>query len=218
MGFVKICGITNCDDARELLAYGVDAVGLNFFSGSARCVSLEGASKLLALLSSAPSMWKVGVFVDHCFDSLLELLEILALDTLQFHGGESAELCREFQKRGYRIIKALRLKGGDEDLFRLDSYRNSVDFFLLDAYHPSLHGGTGLRIEEGLVERLYSAGLAPSSVILSGGLGPSNVSAEIERLGPFGVDVASGVESSPGIKDRDKLRAFVEAARASFLD
>jgi phosphoribosylanthranilate isomerase len=197
---VKICGVTQVEDATLAAAEGAAAIGLNFYAKSPRCVSLEAAARIVEALPGG--ICKVGVFVDEERDRILETAERLHLDALQFHGRESAEFCRGWsQKR----IKAVRVRGPDA-LSSAASYQ--VDFILADAYVEGRVGGTGQQIP---LEWL--AGIDRSRLILAGGLNPENVAQAVRHVRPAAVDVASGVEREPGRKDPDLVKRFIENAK-----
>jgi phosphoribosylanthranilate isomerase len=198
---IKICGVTRVEDARLAVECGADIIGLNFYPPSPRALGFERALAIRAAIGTRCEV--AGVFVNAAREYIDERLRRLKLDLLQFHGDEdAAALC------GWpvKVIRALRLKAGDS----LDAYsRLEADYLLVDTFHPALFGGTGkTRGLEGLV------GSNLGRVFISGGLSPSNVAAAV-RLKPFGVDVASGVESAPGIKDAEKLRSFIENAKSA---
>lgn len=197
---IKICGVTNVEDAEMAAEAGADAIGLNFYSNSPRYVGLEAAERIVEALPQG--ICKVGVFVDEERDRILETAEKLHLDALQFHGRESAEFCRGWsQKR----IKAVRVDGPDA-LSLAATY--PVDFILADAYVEGRAGGTGQQIP---LEWL--AGVERRRLILAGGLNPENVAQAIRHACPAAVDVASGVEKGPGRKDPDLVRRFIHNAQ-----
>lgn len=198
----KICGITRVEDALAAAAAGADAIGLVFYAKSPRAVSVEQARQIIAALP--PFVTTVGLFVDAGRDELRQILAQVPLDLLQFHGDESAEQC---EGHGRPYIKALRVRGGDDVAAQVARYPGAVGV-LLDTFVEGVPGGTGLAFDWSLVP----AGLA-KPVILAGGLTPENVAAAIARVRPYAVDVSGGVESAKGIKDADKVRAFIRAAQ-----
>lgn len=198
----KICGITRVEDALAAAAAGADAIGLVFYAKSPRAVSVEQARQIIAALP--PFVTTVGLFVDAGRDELRQILAQVPLDLLQFHGDESAEQC---EGHGRPYIKALRVRGGDDVAAQVARYPGAVGV-LLDTFVEGVPGGTGLAFDWSLVP----AGLA-KPVILAGGLTPENVAAAIARVCPYAVDVSGGVESAKGIKDADKVRAFIRAAQ-----
>jgi len=197
---VKICGVTNVEDAGVAAAAGAAAIGLNFYPKSPRYVSVESAERIVDALP--PEICKVGVFVDEERQRILDLAARLRLDALQFHGRESAAYCQDWsQKR----IKAVRVDG-PQALAQAAVY--PVDFILADAYVEGRVGGTGRQIP---LEWL--TGIDRSRLILAGGLNAENVAHAVRHVRPAAVDVASGVEKEPGKKDPDLVRKFIENAK-----
>jgi phosphoribosylanthranilate isomerase len=199
---VKICGITEFEDARDAALLGADAIGLNFYRNSPRYIDPPKASKIIEKLP--PFVTVVGIFVNHPDPQNLEDFALsLGLQAVQLHGNETPDYCSMIQR--VKVIKALRVDSN----FRVDTLRNYGNMtFLLDACTPS-HGGSGQVFDWNLV---YGAN-AFGSIVIAGGLTSHNVSEVINTLHPFGVDVASGVESSPGKKDYEKMRRFIEAVQ-----
>lgn len=200
--FVKICGITCVADALAAAEFGADAIGLNFYPRSPRYVAPEVAQAIAQ--SVRASLQVVGVFVDATRPQIESIAAAVGLDVLQFHGDESATFCSNWQQK---TIKALRVRDA-ASAQRASEYR--VDFILADAYVEGHFGGTGSRVA---VEHLQ--GLDRRRLILAGGLTAENVAESVRLVGPFGVDVASGVESAPGKKDRERMRRFIDNARAT---
>jgi phosphoribosylanthranilate isomerase len=200
---VKICGITNLEDARAATDLGAWALGLIFFPDSPRRVELEQAAEIATALRRRVEL--AGVFVNAPLDEVLGVLESAPLSMLQFHGDEGPSYCEEARRRtGLKVMKAARVR--DRAAVRaLSSYR--TDFHLLDAYVPGSWGGTGERFDW----ELATAHPGKPPLVLSGGLDPDNVAEAIAVAKPFAVDVASGVEAEPGRKDRDKLARFFTA-------
>lgn len=199
---VKICGITRVEDALAAAAAGADAIGLVFYAGSPRAVGVEQARAIIAALP--PFVTTVGLFVDAGRDELAHILASVPLDLLQFHGDESAEQCEGF---GRPYIKALRVRAGDDIVARVADYP-SAQGILLDAYVEGVPGGTGEAFDWSLIPQRLSKPL-----ILAGGLRPDNVAAAVAQVRPYAVDVSGGVEASKGIKDAQKVGAFIRAAR-----
>lgn len=202
---VKICGVTRVEDARQAWAAGADALGLNFYPRSPRYVTAEVAA---ALARTRPPLGSVvGVFVNEAADTIRTLVRECGLTAVQLHGDEPPEACSGY---GVPIIKALRVRG-PEDVERARSYVGVGDVaaLLLDGAAPG-YGGGGVGFDWSLVARLVDAGVP---VLVAGGLHPGNVQEAVRATRPYGVDVASGVEASPGIKDADAVRAFVRAVR-----
>lgn len=201
---VKICGITNLDDALVAVEAGADALGFVFCKKSPRYVPVEKAAEIIAKLPSA--MAKVGVFVDAPAESVLTTAETCGLTDLQFHGGESPEYCAAFDAR-FRRIKAFQIR----DERSLDALRAYAGYrWLLDTWSPLRAGGSGETFNWDLAIKAQALGFP---FFLAGGLTPENVRGAIEKVKPYGVDVSSGVEAKPGKKDPEKVRAFIRAAR-----
>jgi phosphoribosylanthranilate isomerase len=198
---VKICGVTSVADALLAAAAGADAVGLNFHPPSPRCVSDAAAEEIAAALPAA--VWRVGVFVDAARERVRERASRLALDALQFHGGEGAAYCRGWPQK---VIKAVRVRGPGALAAAAAEY--AVDFLLADAYVEGVAGGTGRRLPPAWLE-----GVSRERLILAGGLDAGNVAEAVRRVRPAWVDVASGVESAPGRKDPQAVRRFVVHAK-----
>jgi phosphoribosylanthranilate isomerase len=204
---VKICGLTNLDDARAAIDAGADALGFIFFSGSPRYVTPAAAARIIAQLP--PFVSKVGVFVNEPVGPLLEIVNSVGIDTIQLHGNESPAYCDNLPGNRLKIIKAFRIKD-QSSLLPLRDFRAAA--FLLDSYVPGQHGGTGSRFNWDLAIQASALGIP---IILAGGLIPENIRDAISKVAPYGVDVSSGIESAPGKKDLSKLRAFIAAARAA---
>jgi phosphoribosylanthranilate isomerase len=213
---IKICGITNVADAREAADAGADAIGLNFYSGSPRCISEETAEEIVRILPA--DVAKVGVFVNMPSSDVARLADRLRLDWIQLHGDEPPEVIAELKPR--RVIRALPCgKGGlpavVQYLEKCESEGGLPDALLADAAAGSAYGGTGLTAEWGQLVPPRSW-LHSIPLILAGGLRPDNIASAIATVQPDAVDTASGVEVSPGKKDRDRLHAFVNTARHAF--
>jgi phosphoribosylanthranilate isomerase len=202
MTHVKICGVTSLQDVELCVAAGVDAIGLNFAPGSPRCLTLAAAVPLAQAIPA--NVLSVGVFVDADLAQLTEYKRVLSLRCLQLHGDEPPELLARFLPHAY---KALRVRGAD---VLAEAARYAGEHVLLDAYVPGAHGGTGARFDWKLARDLGQL----RKVTLAGGLTPDNVAEAIAVAQPFCVDVASGVELSPGRKDPERVRAFVRAAKS----
>ena len=201
---IKICGLTRVSDAIAAVDAGADLLGLNFHRPSPRYVAPATARRIVD--ATAGGAAAVGVFVDASLSEIEEVLAVCPLRYLQLHGSETPELCRALP---LPAIKAHRLRTS-EDLRRIPLYRTSETLlFVADAWHPSLAGGTGCRLELSLARAAALLG----SMLLAGGLTPGNVGDAVRAVRPFGVDVASGVEAAPGLKDTAMMRDFVAAAR-----
>ena len=220
---IKICGITSIDDAQFAVEHGADALGLNFYSRSPRSITPEVAATISQ--SFQPGQAKlVGVFVNEAADRLWTVAHAARLDAWQLHGDEPPSLLASLLhgKSSQQLVRAFRCR--EHDLAAVHSFlcdcrsANGLPHaVLLDAYAPDAFGGTGKVVDWNIVreERDQLFGLP---VILAGGLTPENVAAAIRTARPDAVDVASGVESSPGKKDPAKVRDFVAAARAAFAE
>jgi len=200
---IKICGITNLEDARLAAGLGADALGFIFYPQSPRKVEPDAARAIIAQLP--PLVISVGVFVDEEAATLRELAARVGLDWLQLHGQESPEYCRNL---GRRVIKGVRIKD-EASLAALADYQNAVQAFLLDTYKKGQIGGTGETFDWTLARQAKKYG----PIILAGGLTPANVDQAIKIARPEAVDAASGVEAAPGKKDPEKLRNFFAAVR-----
>ena len=201
---VKICGITRVEDALAAAAAGADAIGLVFYAKSPRAVDIEQARAILAALP--PFVTSVGLFVDAERSELERILASVPLDLLQFHGDESVQQCEAF---GRPYIKALRVKAGDDIAAQVARYP-SAQGILLDAYVEGVPGGTGEAFDWSLIPQTLSKPL-----ILAGGLRPDNVAEAVSRVRPYAVDVSGWVEASKGVKDVEKVGAFIRAARGN---
>lgn len=201
---VKICGITRHADAQAAAALGAQALGFVFFAKSPRHVTAVEAAKIVNALP--PFVSAVGLFVNPAVSEVKSVLREVRLDLLQFHGDESPEFCAQF---GIPYIKAARVKA-ELDLLQYAGGYRAARGLLLDAFVDGTHGGTGSTFDWNLIP----AGL-PLPVILSGGLNSENVGNAIRRVSPWAVDVSSGVEAGPGIKDAKKIAAFMKEVRSA---
>jgi phosphoribosylanthranilate isomerase len=204
---VKICGITNVTDAVIAADAGADMIGLMFYEKSPRRVSFQTAAEIARSIS--PFVVKVGVFVNPDSDTVLRAIADCGLGLLQFHGEESPDFCAQF---GLMSMKAFRIQN-EESLKMLPEY--PTEAWLLDAYSRDKLGGTGEQFNWDFAIEAQKLG---KPIFLAGGLTPENVADAVRRVRPYGVDVSSGVEASPGKKDAEKVRAFVAAAKGAVLD
>jgi phosphoribosylanthranilate isomerase len=204
---VKVCGVTNLDDARRAADLGAWALGMIFWPESRRRCSLEAAEQIGAELRRRVE--PTGVFVNAALDEVAETADRCGLALLQLHGDEGPAYCREAERRtGCRVMKAVRVK--DQAQVRaLEAFH--VEYHMLDAYVTGSPGGTGESFNWELA-RLHRG---PAKVVLSGGLTPENVGEAISVVRPFAVDTASGTEAEPGRKDPAKLKAFFAAVAAA---
>jgi phosphoribosylanthranilate isomerase len=204
---IKFCGITRPEDADAAVAAGAWAIGMILWSGSKRRCRTAVAARIAADHRRAVEL--VGVFVNPTLDQVTRAADEIGLTMVQLHGDEGPAFCAEAARRtGCRVIKAARVRSG-ADIQALGTFH--TDFHLLDSYVDGMRGGTGETFSWELV-RAHGR-MVP--VVLSGGLAPGNVAEAIAAVHPFAVDVASGVEAAPGIKDDAKLRAFAEAVAAT---
>ena len=204
---VKVCGFTRPEDACCAALQGVDAIGLVFYPPSPRHVELDQAAAIVRALP--PFVSVVGLFVDEEEATVREVLRQVPIDRLQFHGDESPQRCNRYNRP---YIKAIRMRD-DVDLNQLAVRYAEASALLLDAYHPSVQGGTGERFDW---DRIPSDCALP--IILAGGLSADNARQAITQVNPYALDVSSGVESSKGLKDQAKIAALmaeVEAARSA---
>jgi len=210
---IKICGITNKRDAIDASDLGVDMLGFVFYKKSKRYVEPKIVRDIVNELP--PSILKVGVFVNEDKDKVMDIAGDCSLDMLQFHADETGDYCSSFYTEGgaaygegdsYKVIKAFRIKDRDS-LKGINDY--GVDFYMLDTYSSKALGGTGASFDWKIVENFEF--LKP--IIVSGGLNPDNVSNAIRTLSPYGVDVSSGIEASPGRKNLNLMKKFIEKVR-----
>jgi phosphoribosylanthranilate isomerase len=207
---IKFCGITRLEDAHEAARLGAWAIGLNHWPESPRRCDPEVALEIGAALRRRLEV--VGVFVNPGLDELTAAAEDEGLTMLQLHGDEGPAFCREAARRtGLKVIKAMRVRT-TADLTAAQAFR--TDYHLLDAYRRGVPGGTG----ESFDWELVAARRSQVPMILAGGLRPENVGEAIAAARPFAVDVASGVESAPGIKDHALMARFTDRARAARAD
>ena len=213
---IKICGITNIEDAIAVADAGADAIGLNFYSGSPRSVTPSQAQQIAAALPS--KMTKVGVFVNSPADEVARLCEEVGLDVVQLHGDEPPEILGMLAPRV--IVRAFRCReSGFESLIdyvgQCRDAGHAPAAVLVDAYQPGSYGGTGAVVDWHQVPNLAHE-LPDTPIVLAGGLRPENVAEAIRDARPAAVDTASGVESSPGRKDPKLVREFVRNALVAF--
>jgi phosphoribosylanthranilate isomerase len=199
---VKICGMTKVEDALIAAEAGADAIGFVFAEKSPRKISVADAARVSRELPQF--LMRVGVFVDAPTDLVYRAMADCGLSLLQFHGDESPEYCVQF---GLMCMKAFRMRDSST-LQILPAYK--TDAWLLDAYSPEKPGGTGQRFDWELATEAKKLG---NPIFLAGGLTPENVAEAVRTVQPFGVDVSSGVEAAPGIKDHAKVREFIKRAK-----
>jgi phosphoribosylanthranilate isomerase len=204
---VKICGITNLDDARLSLELGADMLGFNFYSGSPRYITPDAAREIIECLPREASM--VGVFVNDSIEDIVEAANVADLDSIQLHGDESTQFVDDLRKETLcEIVKAFRVSGGFH-------WADVVDYnatILLDAFSAKGLGGTGETFDWEIAKSVWT--MVPE-LWLAGGLTSENVRAAIREVRPFAVDACSSLESHPGVKDREKLRRFMTEAKSN---
>ncbi|WP_248919312.1 phosphoribosylanthranilate isomerase [Pseudomonas entomophila] len=198
----KICGITRLEDALAAVAAGADAIGFVFYAKSPRAVDVRQARAIISQLP--PFVTTVGLFVNASRCELNEILEVVPLDLLQFHGDETPADCEGYHRPW---IKALRVRPGD-DLEAACKHYAGASGILLDAYVAGVPGGTGESFDWSLIPQRLS-----KPIILAGGLSADNVAEAIRQVRPYAVDVSGGVEQQKGIKDAAKIEAFMRAVR-----
>jgi phosphoribosylanthranilate isomerase len=202
---VKVCGITRIEDALAAVRAGADALGFIFYRKSPRYISPSRALKITEALP--PFVAKVGVFVNERTGAIRDIAGFCALDSVQLHGEEDNHYCHRLKRYGIKIIKGFRVKE-DFNISDVGSYR--VDAHLFDAHTEGQFGGTGKIFAWEILKGLHT----PVPRIISGGLNVDNVTDCIAALKPFAVDVSSGVEVSPGVKDQKRMAEFIRKAKA----
>lgn len=201
---VKICGITNVADALNAIEYGADAIGLVFYAPSPRFVTIEQAQEIIAAIPLFVSV--VGLFVNAPAAEIEAVLSRVRIDVLQFHGDENAAECERIK---LPYLKAIRVKN-DTNLLQCEVEFSSAKALLLDTYSEDAFGGTGHVFNWELIPKNMS-----KPIILAGGLNPENVADAIKQVQPYAVDVSGGVEASKGVKDEEKIAAFMQAIKVN---
>jgi phosphoribosylanthranilate isomerase len=204
---IKVCGITNLEDALVAVGAGADALGFNFYEGSPRYITPEEARAVIERLP--PNVLTVGVFVNERHTVVVETADAAGVGALQFHGDETPEYCRSFT--GRFLIKAL---GVGEEFQPESAALYPVDAILLDAFDRKARGGTGRVFDWRLAHR--TSALVPR-LFLAGGLAPDNIEEAIRAVEPYGVDACSGLECAPGRKDAGRVRDFIARARRAHV-
>lgn len=205
---VKICGITNLEDALVSVKFGADALGFNFYKKSPRYILPEDVKKIINELPA--KILKVGVFVNEDFEKIIEIANMANLDAIQLHGDETPEFAKQLKTNtGLEVIKAFRVS----KYFKpRDVLQYEVDAVLLDAYSSREYGGTGETFDWEIAKQVKS--FFPK-MYLAGGISSENVCQMILKVYPFAVDVCTGIERRKGIKDHKKIRAFISAIKAT---
>jgi phosphoribosylanthranilate isomerase len=199
---VKICGVRTVADAYAAARHGADFIGLNFHEPSPRHVDIETA---IAIAAAVPDVPLVGVFVDATRDEVEDVARRAGLWGLQFHGAEAPAWCHGFDRR---TIKALRARPGEDLAATAAAY--DTDYLLLDSFVAGRPGGTGVAFDP-----VRARDLPAHRLFVAGGLRPDTVTQVVRLLRPFAVDVASGVERAPGVKDYDQIESFIRRAKAA---
>ncbi len=198
---VKICGITNYDDAMAAIDMGADLLGFNFYPKSPRFVTKEQASEIISRLPAFIDT--AGVFVNATIEQIHEINSACSLDWVQLHGDEDPDFCRLLLTHNVKTMKAIRIKD-QTDIERADRF--FTDAILLDAFNPEKYGGTGLTFDWNII------GHITKRVFLAGGVNPDNA-AKAMKLGVYGIDVCSGIEAEPGKKDHGKMKRLFDNIR-----
>jgi len=195
---VKICGITNVEDALAAIEMGADLIGFNFYPQSKRYVTPDQAR---AIIDKLPTFVDIaGIFVNAAGEHVRAVAKMCSLNWVQLHGDETPEYCEALRWISAKVIKAIRVKDV-ADIERANDYY--TDAILLDAFHPEEYGGTGQKFDWNLVRRLQTR------VFLAGGITPENAVEAVE-VGAYGIDICSGIESSPGKKDHEKMQKLFD--------
>jgi phosphoribosylanthranilate isomerase len=195
---VKICGITRRQDAEFAVEMGTDAIGLVFYEPSPRAVTIAQAQAIIENLP--PFVCIVALFVDAKPDEVYACLDALNIDVLQFHGDESPDYCEQFNKP---YMKAVRMKD-QIDLAAMAEKYASASALLLDSYKLGVPGGTGVTFDWSMITKINKP------IVLAGGLTIDNVAMAIKQVNPYAIDVSGGVEQAKGIKDKEKIRSFMQ--------
>ncbi len=205
MAKVKICGNTNTIDIEKAVASGADYLGLIFVQGSKRYVSPQQAHELISISPHGFQNF-VGVFFNQPKEEVEEIVERTGIHHLQFHGEETARYCSHFMQKGFQVIKTFRIQDS-RSLLRIDEY--DVTAYLFDTFSKTHKGGTGQSFDWSIIQ---DKPYVHEKLFLAGGLNLNNLGEALKSIRPFAVDVASGVEAAPGIKDHSKLQQFIQIA------
>jgi phosphoribosylanthranilate isomerase len=206
---IKICGFKRKKDIIDSISLGIKWIGLNFYEKSPRFI-IEKEAKIL--IEDLPDdIKKIGVFVNPDEKKMFEIVKKLKINGIQLHGNEPPALLEKFKKEFPEkiLIKAIHVKDKEDILKKIKKYK-MADFFLLDRYEENLYGGTGKRIDDREIENIDLPG---NKIFIAGGIKPENVKDIIRKFKPFGIDVASGVEIAPGIKDIEKIKKLIEEVK-----
>ncbi|MHC4132150.1 MAG: phosphoribosylanthranilate isomerase [Planctomycetota bacterium] len=195
---VKICGITNYKDAKAAMDMGADLLGFNFYSKSPRYIEPAKVKKIIKKLPAFIDT--VGLFVNSPFNEIHEIINLCQLDWVQLHGDEDPDFCKQFLIHHVKMMKAIRVKD-QTDIENAEDY--FTDAILLDAFDPDKYGGTGVTFDWNVVGHMNKR------VFLAGGINPDNAEKAV-KLGVYGIDICSGIESEPGKKDHEKMKKLFE--------
>ncbi len=198
---VKICGLTNYDDAAAAMDMGADLLGFNFYPKSPRYLTPEKAGDIVNQLPAFIDT--AGIFVNASIEQIRETRDLCPLDWVQLHGDEAPEFCRSLTSHNVKTIKAIRVRD-QADVERVSTF--FTDAVLLDAFHPDKYGGTGATFDWNVIEH------TGKRIFLAGGINPDNAAAAVE-LGVYGIDVCSGIEAEPGKKDHKKMKKLFDNIR-----
>ena len=208
---VKICGITNLDDALFAADAGADMLGFIFYPPSPRSIGVADARDIARAMHARRTRPQlIGVFVDESAAHMQRVLDDAMLDAAQLSGNETEDVLRAMRGRAYKVVR----RAEQADAFAAPAQADDIPQLLLEADHPTLYGGTGQRADDALAAQLARRW----RILLAGGLTPDNVAAAVRAAQPWGVDVASGVEASKGRKNHAAVRAFITAAKAAASD
>jgi len=201
---VKICGITRAEDGVAAVESGTDAIGLVFYKKSLRYVGIEQATKIIQSIPAFVTV--VGLFVNETRENIEKIIDQVPLDLLQYHGDETPEQCRAIRKPYIKAVKVM----DPTSVQKACALYIDAKAILLDVYSQTSHGGTGLTFDWSLVPNGMTKEMQPNrKLILAGGLNSENVEQAIHSVQPYAVDVSSGVEQHPGLKDRNKMKEFI---------
>jgi len=200
---IKICGLTDPENSKQIASLDIHAIGLVFFNESPRAVSIEQANEIIQELP--PFINKVGLFVNASSNFVDQVLNSVNIDTIQFHGDESSSDCSQFQMP---FIKAIRMREGINLLSQAEEF-SSASGLLLDSFEEDSYGGTGKSFDWNLIKNNLDL-----PIILAGGLNKDNVISAIEKTQPYAIDISSGVETEKGIKDIEKTKEIIEIVKS----
>ena len=200
---IKICGLTDPENSKQIASLDIHAIGLVFFNESPRAVSIEQANEIIQELP--PFINKVGLFVNASSNFVDQVLNSVNIDTIQFHGDESSSDCSQFQMP---FIKAIRMREGINLLKQAEEFSSAAGL-LLDSFEEDSYGGTGKSFDWNLIKNNLDL-----PIILAGGLNKDNIMSAIEKTQPYAIDISSGVEVDKGIKDIEKTKEIIEIVKS----